>query len=971
MRDTADREPQARVAVIGMSCRLPGADGPAEFWRLLRDGIDAVGEPPPGRPGPGGPSCRGGYIAGVDMFDADFFGISPAEAAALDPQHRLALELAWEAVEHARIAPDRLRDSATGVYLAAIGHDYALLADRAARADRHTFTGTLSSLLANRVSYFLGLRGPSLTVDTGQSSSLVAIQLACEALGSGRIDTALAGGVNLTLLQETTDRIGRIGALSPDGRCFTFDERANGYVRGEGGGIVVLRRLADAQADGDPVHAVILGGAITHDGGGPGLIVPAESGQREAITLACAAAGVAPTAVRYVELHGTGTPVGDPVEAAALGHTLGAGRPADDPLLVGSVKTNIGHLEGAAGIAGLLKVVLSLAHRRLPATLNHERPPATIPLAALGLRVVRAAREWPGPAGPLLAGVSSFGVGGTNCHLILADGDAVNTAPAKGDATAQAWLVSGRSAAALAGQAARLAGQLRAQPADPADVVFSLAHTRAHLEHRAVVLGTRATDLLAGVDALAADRPDPAVVPGRVTPGRCAFVFPGEGTQWPGMAETLIAEHPVFARTIADCADALRPYIDYDLIDVLTRAPGAAGLDRVDVVQPALWAVMVSLAAVWRSAGVEPDLVIGPSQGEIAAATVAGALDPADAARVVALRSRAVTAVSGGGMLSISAPTQLVLDRIAERGHEVYPAVFNGPSSIVVSGSYEALGALQRELDADGRRTRLLPVHYASHSPAVDPLRATIRSQLAPIRPRAAGPTFVSTVTGAPFTTTGLDADYWFANLRQPVRFADAVGSALAAGARLFVACSPHPALLDSIREIADLAGHPVTAVGTLRRDHGGMTELRRNLAAAWTGGATVDPAALAGSAGGRAIDLPTYAFQRRRHWLDTAADSGRPTTAPPAVPVTQTMTAAQLRDLVSRCAGAVLGYAEGEPVAPNRSFRDLGLDSAGSTAVVAQLRLRTGLPLPVTTLYDFPTARQLADHLGRLLAAG
>jgi acyl transferase domain-containing protein len=967
MRDTADRGPQARVAVVGMSCRLPGADGPAEFWRLLRDGIDAVGEPPPQRPGPGSPSCRGGYIAGVDMFDADFFGISPAEAAALDPQHRLALELAWEAVEHARIAPDRLRDSATGVYLAAIGHDYALLQDRAARADRHTFTGTLGSLLANRVSYFLGLRGPSLTVDTGQSSSLVAIQLACEALGSGRIDTALAGGVNLTLLQETTDRIGRIGALSPDGRCFTFDERANGYVRGEGGGIVVLRRLADAHADGDPVHAVILGGAVTHDGGGPGLTVPAESGQREAITLACAAAGVAPTAVRYVELHGTGTPIGDPVEAAALGHTLGAGRSADDPLLVGSVKTNIGHLEGAAGIAGLLKVVLSLAHRRLPATLNHERPPATIPLATLGLRVVRAVREWPGAAGPLLAGVSSFGVGGTNCHLILADGDTANTASAKGDATAQAWLISGRSAAAVAGQAARLAGQLRAQPADSSDVAFSLAHTRAQLEHRAVVLRTRATDLLAGLDALAADRPDPAVVQGRVTSGRCAFVFPGQGSQWAGMAETLIAEHPVFARTIADCADALRPHVDYDLMDVLT---GAAGLDRVDVVQPALWAVMVSLAAVWRSAGVEPDLVIGHSQGEIAAATVAGALDLVDAARVVALRSRALTAVSGGGMLSISAPTKLVLDRIAGR-HELYPAAFNGPSSVVVSGPPDALAALMRELDADGRRARLLPVDYASHSPAVDQLRETIRTQLAPIHPRAAGPTFVSALTGAPFATTGLDADYWFANLRQPVRFADAVASALAEGARLFVACGPHPALLDSIRETADLAGHPVTAVGTLRRDHGDTAELRRNLAAAWTGGATVDPAALAGSAGGRAIDLPTYAFQRRRHWLDTAADSGRPTTAAPAAPVTQTMTAAQLRDLVSRCAGAVLGYAEGEPVAPNRSFRDLGLDSAGSTAMVAQLRLRTGLPLPVTTLYDFPTARQLADHLGRLLAAG
>ncbi len=547
-----------------------------------------------------------------------------------------------------------------GCIIGAIGSDYALLHDRlgAAAAGPHAVTGTHRSIIANRVSYLLGLRGPSLTVDTGQSSSLVAVHLACEHLWRTGSGLALAGGVNLSLLGQTSALLGEFGALSPDGRCYTFDRRANGYVRGEGGAVLVLRPLAAALADGDPVHAVILGGAVNNDGGGAALTAPSRAAQEDVIRLAGQQAGVSAADVQYVELHGTGTRVGDPVEAAALGAALGAGRPAADPLLVGSVKTNIGHLEGAAGVAGLLKVVLSIRHRRLPPSLNFDTPSPEIPLDGLHLDVVRAARDWPAPQRRLVAGVSSFGMGGTNCHLVVAEAPVRDEPPAAGhgaatpDAARQGGtaplVLSARSAPALRDQARRLSGHLAASPAPaPADVALSLVRTRARLEHRAVVLGPGTGRLLAGLDALAAGAAADSVVTGRAVAGTDALIFPGQGSQWPGMARDLLDGPPEVAGRLAECAAAAQPYLDYSLLDVLRAVPGAAGLDRADVVQPALWAVMVALAELWRARGVEPGLVIGHSQGEIAAATVIGALTVADAARVVALRSRAVEPAAG------------------------------------------------------------------------------------------------------------------------------------------------------------------------------------------------------------------------------------------------------------------------------------------------------------------------------------
>jgi acyl transferase domain-containing protein len=1021
------------IAVIGVSCRLPQADGPGPFWRLLQEGVDAVADAPEDRwPRQGGPAeyRRGGFIEDVDRFDAGFFGISPNEASAMDPQQRLTLELAWEALEDARIVPGSLRGAAAGVFVGAIAGDYASLHDRLGpeALGPHAFTGVQRGIIANRVSYLLGLRGPSLTVDAGQSSSLLAVQSACEDLRRGDSRLALAGGVNLNLLPETSETIGRFGALSPDGRCYTFDSRANGYVRGEGGALVVLKPLSTALADGDTVHCVILGGAVNNDGGGDGLTVPSARAQQEVIELACRRAGVRPAQVQYVEAHGTGTSVGDPIEAAALGAALGTAPGRAAALLVGSVKTNIGHLEGAAGIAGLLKVVLSIKHRSLAPNLNFVAPSPRIPLADLGLEMVRGLQDWPQPQERLVAGVSSFGIGGTNCHLVLAEAPGAQSAEAQlagrtePPACDAPWVLSARSAPGLRAQALKLSGHLARNPAiEPADVALSLADTRARFEHRAVLLGTDRDRLLAGLDALAADQADETVVTGASARGGQAFVFPGQGSQWPQMARELLGSSRIFADSLEHCAQELAPYLDYSLLDVLRGTPGAADLGRVEVVQPALWAMMVSLADLWRAHGVEPGLVIGHSQGEIAAATVIGALSVADAARVVALRSQAVAAMtrsgllsmalrsrptagpsgrgllsmslrsraaagrSGGGMLSIGAPAGLVEQRLAD-WPQLSLAAVNGPNSVVVSGSVDTLTDLQRTFDAEGHRTKILPVTYASHSAAVDELREQLLAALAPIRPVSTSTPFISTLTGEPMDTAGLDAEYWFRSLRHPVRFAAATARALAGGCGLFIECSPHPVLVGSIEESAEAAEQDAVTVGTLRRGDGGPDRFRRSLAEAFAGGADVDWSGYCARPGARPIDLPTYAFQRERYWLtdtmpqrpaaaraaalgpqpEPAAIQPEPAGAPSAATTARSRRA--VRELVLTTIAGVLGHRDERAVDPALTFKDLGFDSAGTVELRSRLRSATGLRLATTLLFDFPTPNRLADHLHTLL---
>ncbi|MGA5843297.1 type I polyketide synthase [Streptomyces pseudogriseolus] len=988
------------VAVVGLACRLPGADGPAAYWNLLTEGRSAVtdtpddrrdGAPADGWPLPNGGTAphRGGFLTAPADFDAAFFGISPREADAMDPQARLALELGWEALEHAGI-PAASAPRATAVYLGADVCDYADVVRRSgARTGHHTLTGLNRALIANRLSHALGATGPSMTVDSAQSSSLTAVQLACDSLRLGDSELALAGGVHLNLSPESSLAAAQFGALSPDGACHTFDARANGYVRGEGGGVVVLKLLGRALADGDRVYAVIRGGAANNDGDGAALTTPDATAQQAVLRAAYERAGVDPADVGYVELHGTGTRVGDPVEATALGQVLGraAGRRA--PLAVGSVKTNIGHLEGAAGIAGLLKTVLCLSHGRLVPSLHHERPNPAIDLDGLGLRVQRDLAPWTPdtPGAPLRAGVSSFGMGGTNVHLVL---EAAPAAPASASTVGTPrtapvtvpWLLSARTPEALRAQAERLDGHVRAVRPDPVDTAWSLLTTRTHLEHRALAVGTDTASLL---DQLATVVPA-GPVDGDI--GRPVFVFPGQGSQWQGMAAELLTTSPVFAGRLAACGRALAPHVDWDLEAVLRGDPEAPPLGRSDVVQPVLWAVMVSLAALWQAHGVRPAAVVGHSQGEIAAACVAGALSLEDAALVVALRSKILVPLEGrSGMVSLALTPDAARDFTARWGDRVTVAALNGPSSTVVSADAGTVTDILATAERENVRARRVGIDYASHSAHVEPVRDEMLRLLAPITPRTPEVPFLSTVTGD-WLDGPTDAAYWYDNLRKPVLLEPAVRALTAAGHGAFVEVSPHPVLTGPVQDTVETAAGPRQAVvaGTLRRADGGPARFQASLGALWARGADVDWTPVFAGLTPRRVDLPTYAFQRRRHWISGAAtpapanatpvlpDAGpdlpgvgshRPDTAQgrsdnaPALP-----SDADALRLVRESTAVVLGHTDPAAVDPRRSFKDLGIDSVTAVELRDRLNALTGRALPATAVYEYPTPARLADRL-------
>ena len=985
MMKTDPSTPADAIAVVGMSCRLPKAKDPAAFWRLLRDEVSAITEMPAER-GPRAENALrwGGFLDRVDAFDAGFFGIGAGEAAAMDPQQRLILELAWEALEDARIAPERVRGGAAGVFVGAMWDDYAVL-QRSQGPDmvsQHTVTGGSRGIIANRASYFLGMRGPSMTVDCGQSSSLVAVHLAAESLRRGESDLALAGGVSLGLAEDSAIRMERFGGISPDGRCYTFDARANGFVRGEGGALVVLKPLARAIEDSDHVYCVIAGSAMNNDGHGEGLTRPAVEGQREVLRAAYQRAGAAPSAVQYVELHGTGTRVGDPVEAEALGAVLGGHPDRDQPLLVGSVKTNVGHLEGAAGIAGLLKVALAIRHGEIPASLNFRTPSAAIQWDTWRLRVPRRTRPW--PAGRRLAGVSSFGMGGTNCHVVLtgpppaADPPAVPVTGLSAPPAAVPWVVSAADDAGLRAQAARLAEFSGSATASVADIGFSLAATRSALRSRAVVVAPDLDGHVRGLQALAAGDAQPRVAEGRSdADGGLVFMFPGQGAQWAGMGAGLLDASPDFLTAMREIDSVIAPLANWSVIDVLRGAAGAPSLDGVHVVQPALFAIMVCLARLWESWGIRPDAVVGHSQGEIAAAHVAGGLSLEDAARIVVLRSRLIaTELAGrGGMLAVALPRREAERRLAPWGSRVSVAVVNAADAVVLAGARDATDEIAAQWASEGVRVHRLPVDYASHSPQVEQLRDQLLDSLAAVRPRPGRIPLYSSVTGQVQDLTAMDAGYWYRNLRSPVDFEAATRALIADGFGFFAEMSPHPVLVPALP--ASAGGRQVASAGSLRRDDGGLDRLLLSVADLWVRGLAVDWGQVVG--GGRRVALPGYAFQRRRHWLDTAHEPGEAERAAPGAPRARQAASLgapdaggrrqALLDLIRTEAAAVTGNGSLRSMRESSTFSEAGLDSVTAIELRNRLNTVTGAALPGAALFDYPTPGTLAGYLASRLA--
>lgn len=856
------------VAIVGMGCRYPGAEGAAAFWRLLAEGVDAVTEVPgerwdvealynPDASVPGRMTTRwGGFLRRLDEFDASFFGITPREAPHVDPRQRIILEAAWEALEAAGIPPDSLAGTRTGVFLATLTNDYDhLLFEDLCRAEAFSGSGTANSIVANRISYFLDLHGPSLALDTACSGSLVAIHLACESLRKGESTLALAGGVNLNLMPKSNVFFSKAGALSPNGRCRTFDAAADGMVRSDGAGIVVLKRLSHARRDGDPIVAVIRATAVNHDGRSNGIMAPNGEAQIAVLRAAYARAGISPAAVQYVEAHGTGTRLGDPIEVQALGAVLGADRKDGQRCRLGSVKTNIGHAEAAAGVAGVIKTALALRHRQLPPSLHFREPNPLIPFDTLPFEVQTELGPWPQPEGPLIAGVSAFGFGGTNAHVVLEEAPQDPRPPAV--EPPYVLPISARSPQALA-ELAWSFGECLAGGADAGDVCYTAAARRSHLPCRVAVTGATAAELRQRLE----ERTVPA---GAARRPRTAFVFSGQGSHWRGMGYRLYRREPVFRASMDECARMLDGLGGWRLLEEIA----GDRLDDTRIAQPAIFAVQVALAALWRSWGIVPDVIAGHSLGEVAAAHVAGALSLEDAAAVVFHRSRLMKTVEGKGRtavvgLPLEDARRLAIGDLAVAGS-------NGPATSVLAGSPAAIEELQRECAARGIFCRVIPgVEIAFHSPQMDPLLPELRRELAGIAPRTCAIPLVSTVTGTPIEGTELGPEYWARNLRNPFLFTQTVEGLLADGCGVMVEVSPHAVLGSSIAQTVRHAAAKAMVLASLRRDEDERGALLASLGTLYELGHGVDWRAV--YLHGQCVPLPAYPWQRQRYWFDQLA---------------------------------------------------------------------------------------------------
>jgi len=897
--ENAHAEP---IAIIGLGCRFPGAPNPEAFWALLEAGKSAVSEVPAERwkideyydPDPDAPGkmCarRAGFLEQIDRFDRRFFEIAPREAVSMDPQQRLFLEVCWEALEHAGIAADRLSGSATGVFVGIAAGDYAdlLKAHGARYLDGHFASGVAHSVVPGRLSYILGLQGPSLAIDTACSSSLVAVHLACQSLRVGDCSLAIAGGVNLIVTPDNSVLFSKARMLAPDGDCKTFDAAADGFVRGEGAGVVVLKKLSRALADGDRICAVIRGSAVNQDGPSSGLTAPNGPAQEAVMRAALARAQLTPADVDFVEAHGTGTPLGDPIEVQALG-AVHRGRPRDRPLAIGSIKTNVGHLEAAAGVAGLIKLVLSLQHEALPAHLHLKQLSPHVDWAALPLRVVTELLPWPRGERRRIGGLSSFGFSGTNAHLLVEEAPAIAKEPAL-ERPAELVVLSGRSQPALRAAARALAAFTRTDQAPLADIAHTLNTGRAQLTERAAFIATDRAALTALLETVAADAATPFVHRGRVASGeplRIGMLFTGQGAQYPGMARELFEMQPGFRHELEQCDALLRPWLDRSLLSLLYPAVGETSLlDQTAYTQPALFAIDYALGKLWLSLGVQPHALIGHSLGEFVAACLAGVFSLEDGLRLVAARGRLMQQLpDNGAMASVFCPEPRVARAVAAHASRLAVAAVNDPTHTVISGDREALQAVLTELEAEGFRAKPLAVSHAFHSPLMAPMLAEFESVARSVSYHSPRISVISNVTGRVATGGELtNPEYWLRHVLAPVRFAEGIATLAALGVTAFLEAGPQPTLLGmAARNLSDPA---LLFLPSLRSGQSDWTRVLESSARLFVAGARLNSRALDPVPAPQPIALPTYPFERERLWPDAVPPLARPIAARAAHPL-------------------------------------------------------------------------------------
>lgn len=971
----------SEIAIVGIGCRLPGGvTSPASLWQLLEQRVDAIGPVPPDRwdteqfyspkpQPPGRMSAReAGFLDDVRGFDAAFFGISGRIAEQMDPQQRLLLEVTWETLEDAGIVPGALAGGRTGVFIGACSQDYGGLQSSPGELEGlgpHSATGTFMSILSNRLSYTFDLRGPSMTIDTACSSSLVAVHLACESLGRGESELAIAGGVNLMLTPQFAIALSQASMLSPDARSRAFDATANGYVRGEGAGVVVLKPLAAAHRDRDRIYAVIRGSAINQDGRTQGITVPSGAAQEANFRAALAAAGVAPHEVGYIEAHGTGTPVGDPIEAGALGRVVADGRAPEQPAFVGSIKTNVGHLEAGAGIAGLIKAALSVHHRRIAPNLHFEAPNPEIDFEGFRLTVPTEAQPWPDRYPRAIAAVNSFGFGGANANVVLeeppAQAAAVTAAPAP-----VVLPLSARSAPALTEAAVALADRLDAQPEDLEHVAANLALRRSHHGHRLAVVAADVPEAVTRLRAFADGAKTQGVhagKPHRTESGKLAFLFNGQGPQWYAMGRTLLETSPVFRAKVLECDRVARAFVDWSILEELSAPDEAAShVNETYCLQPTMFAVQVALADLWRSWGIVPDGVAGHSMGEIAAAHVSGALPLEAALRVICNRSRIQQGADPtGGMMFVALSREAALELCAAHPGALWLSAENSANASTLSGRRDVLEQVARELDERGVFARLLRVNCACHSPDMDPWQEPLRAELAGIAGTATDIPMYSTVTGARIDGHELDTSYWWQNFRRPVLFAPTIRAMLADGFDTFVELSPHPVLANALQELLAEHGGDVLALSTLARKKDDWQSLLGGVAKLYATGR--EPAWERRFPGGAdALALPTNPWRHEPYWNESESSreyrTGR-RAHPMIKPVDGPRPAWEVRWDDHRLAWAFEHDVLGSVIVPGAAYVE---------AALAAAREATGGPCALEYV-EFERACALADEprLGRL----